>query len=352
MIEIDNFKLQYSPAFMLTVDRLVIAGGEIFGIIGPNGAGKTTLLNSIALFENAYSGEIKISGQDVRHHKSRLDLRRGMSFVFALPYLLNETVYNNVCLPLKLRGRRDDEKTAEMLDLFKIGHLKDKNARMLSQGEKHRVSLARAFVSQPQLLLLDEAFLSLDERFKESLIRDLRRIIKRKKITAIFVTQNQEEALSMADTIAVMKNGRILQQGKPQDIFGRPACREVADFVGVETILEGAVLKTEENLCSVKVGEQVLKAVSDCVKDEQVFVCIRPEDILISRQMHSDSARNHFMAKILDVEQWGLEYKLSLDCGFKLAAAVTRQSLENLDLKTGEDVFAAFKATAVHLIRR
>lgn len=352
MIEIDNLKLQYSPFFTLAVRRLVIVKGEILCIIGPNGAGKTSLLNSIALFEDSYSGDIKIGGKDARLYKSRLDLRRRMSFVFAQPYLLNETVYSNICLPLKLRGRRDSAKAAEMLEFFKIGHLKDKNARVLSQGEKHRVSLARAFVSQPQLLLLDEAFLSLDERFKESLIRDLRKIIEREKITVIFATQDQREALSMADTIVVMKNGRILQQGKPQDIFGRPASCEVADFVGVETILEGAVIKTEENLCSIKVGEQVLEAVSDCLKDERVFVCIRPEDVLISRQMHSGSARNHFTAKILDVEAWGLEYKLNLDCGFNLVAAVTRQSLENLDLKTGENVFAAFKATAIHLIRR
>lgn len=234
MVKISNLNLEYSKRFSLSVDRLSIDEGKIFTIIGPNGAGKTTLLNVIAMFEKPRTGSVEVFGENILNGKANIHLRREMAFVFSQPHLLNDTVYNNVSLPLRLRGIRNGGRAEEMLELFKISHLRDNNAASLSQGEKHRVALARAFVTAPKLLLLDEPFLSLDERYKESLIDELRKIIRSGKITSIFVTQDQAEALSLADSMAVMKDGKILQQGKPQDIFTKPASREVADFVGLE----------------------------------------------------------------------------------------------------------------------
>jgi molybdopterin-binding protein len=352
MVKISNLNLEYSKRFSLSVDNLVIEEGKVFTIIGPNGAGKTTLLNVIAMFDRPRSGRVEVFGQDVLNGKNNLSLRRRISFVFSQPYLLNKTVYENVFLPLRLRGFTDGRRAEEMLELFKIAHLRDDNAALLSQGERHRVSLARAFVSDPKLLLLDEPFLSLDPRYKESLIGDLRRIIKSNRITTIFVTQDQAEALSLADSMALMKDGKILQQGKPQDIFTRPASKEAADFVGVETVVEGIITKKEENLCFIKVADNILEAVSIYNAGDGVFVCIRPEDVVISRHLETTSARNHFKAKVINIEPWGLEYKLNLDCGFDLTASVTKQSIEGLDLKIGQEVFASFKATAAHLIKR
>ncbi|MCX6262051.1 MAG: ABC transporter ATP-binding protein [Bacteroidia bacterium] len=353
MIEIKDLNFEFSGGFRLSVDKLTIEKGQIFAIIGPNGAGKTTLLNIIALFKEIKSGSLRISGEDVHKTKNKLSLRRKMSFVFSQPYLLNDTVYNNVSLPLRLRGIRDGAYVNEMLKVFKITHLRNNNANILSQGEKHRVSLARAFVSQPRLVLLDEPFLSLDERFKESLINDLCKIIKLNRITAIFVTQDQFEALSLVDSMAVMINGKILQQATPPgDIFTKPSSREVADFVGVETILEGSIYKKEDNLCFTKVKDKVLETVSEYNEGDNVFVCIRPEDVIISKRTDISSARNHFKAKIIKIEPWRLGYKLLLDCSFNLVASVTAQSIKNLDLKIGQEIVASFKATAVHLIRR
>lgn len=352
MIKIESLQLKYPGRFSLFIDKLAAKKGEILSIIGPNGAGKTTLLNIIAMFEKPNAGSVEVFGQDLAGVKDKTALRREMSFVFSQPYLLNETVFNNIFLPLKLRGVFDKARTDKMLELFKIGHLKNIIANKLSQGEKHRVSLARAFVTEPKLILLDEPFLSLDKRYKESLVHELRGIIKGSNTTALFVTQDQTEALSMADFMAVMKEGRVLQQDSPQNIFNRPASKEVAGFVGVETILPGEIIKKEDNLCFINVGHSILEAVSEYEAGDKVFVCVRPENVIISLQTEQNSARNHFRARINQVLPWALEYKLNLDCGFDLTAFVTRQSLESLGLKIGKEVFVSLKATAIHLIKR
>jgi tungstate transport system ATP-binding protein len=352
MIKIKNLKLRYSDRFNLCIEDLAVNEGNIFTVIGPNGAGKTTLLNIIAMFDKVDIGSVEVFGKDTAKIRNKLPLRREMSFVFSQPYLLKQTVFNNISLPLKLRGIFDKARVEKMLELFKIGHLRDSLANNLSQGEKHRVCLARAFITEPKLVLLDESFSSLDKRYKESLIHELRGIIKSNTTTALFVTQDHSEALSMADTMAVMKDGRILQQDRPQNIFNRPALKEVADFVGVETILPGEIINKEDNLCAVKVGNSIIEAVSEYEAGDKVFVCVRPENVIISLQTEQSSARNHFKARINQILPWALEHKLNLDCGFDLTAFVTRQSLESLGLKIGKEVFVSVKATAIHLIKR
>ncbi len=352
MIKIKNLKLRYSARFNLCIDDLLVKKGNIFTIIGPNGAGKTTLLNIIAMFDKVKTASVEVFGEDIAKIKNKLPLRREMSFVFSQPYLLKRTVFENISLPLKLRGGFNKARVEKLLELFKIGHLKDSFANNLSQGEKHRVSLARAFVTEPRLILLDEPFLSLDKRYKESLVNELRQIIKLNKITALFVTQDHFEALSMADMIAVMIDGRILQQGTPQEVFTRPVTKDAADFVGVETILEGKIIKKEDNLCFIKVADKILEAVSAYNAGDDVFVCIRPEDVVAATHLENSSARNHFKVKIINIEPWGLEYKLSLECGFNLVSYVTKQSIENLGLKLAQEIFVSFKATAIHLIKR
>lgn len=209
VINISNLHLGYLNRFKLHIENLSIEEGKIFSIIGPNGAGKTTLLNVIAMQEKPQRGRIEIFGQDIFKIKNKLALRRKMSFVFSQSYLLNKTVYHNVSLPLKIRGINNLSETENMLNLFRITHLRNNNAFTLSDGERRRVALARAFVTYPKLLLLDEPFLSLDKCYKESLIDDLYRIIKKNQTTVLFVTQELSEPLRMADILAVMENGAI-----------------------------------------------------------------------------------------------------------------------------------------------
>lgn len=352
MIKIEKLHLDYPGGFSLSIDKLFIEEGKIFTIIGPNGAGKTTLLNIIALFEKPKTGSIEVFGENILKHKNNLNFRRKISVVFSQPYLLNDTVYNNITLPLRLRKIKDKTTVDKICEFFKITHLKERNALQLSQGEAHRVALARAFVAKPKLVLLDEPFLSLDPSYKESLMSDLRQIIKMNRITTFFVTQDHLEALSLADEIAMIRQGRILQQGSPLEVFNRPVSKEVADFVGIETIVEGTIIKKEDNLCFVKVDDLVLEAISAYNIGVEVFVCIRPEDVIIHTQAQEGSCRNQFKAKVIKLESWMLQYKLTLNCGFNLVAFVTKQSIENLNLKAGKDVLVAFKATAIHLIKR
>lgn len=356
MIRIENLKFEFPQRLKLRVDDLYAEGGSTLAILGPNGAGKSTLLNIIALLQKPDSGSIEVSGENILVLKDKVRFRRKISLVLPQTYLLNETVYKNVALPLRLRGIRNARKVDEMLELFKISQLRDYKAGTLSQGQLRRVALARAFVTGPDLLLLDEPFLSLDPRYKESLSAELRVILRKSRATTLLVTQNHSEALSLADKLAVIKDGRILQQGRPQDIFLKPVSKEVADFVGIETLLEGNIARKENGLCFVNVRDRVLEAVSEYDAGDNVFACIRPEDVVISSQADAqcglDSARNRFGAVITGIEAWGLRYKITLDCGFNLVASVTRQSVETLELKPGKEVSVIFKATAIHLIRR
>jgi tungstate transport system ATP-binding protein len=352
MIKARGLILKVNPEFTLSVDSLDVGAGEVFAVIGPNGAGKTTLLNTLALLREAGSGSLELLGLNALAPENKLFLRRSMSVVFSQPYLTNNSVYENVALPLKLRGLKDGAAVEHALELFKISHLKARSARTLSQGESHRAALARAFVTAPKLVLLDEPFGSLDARVKETIARDLRRALKAAGAAVLLVTQDQGEALTLCDKLAVMAGGRIAQQGAPQDLFARPATKEVADFTGVETILPGKVSAKDDNLCSIQAGGLTLEVISDCGPGDEVFVCVRPEDVSVSKSREAGSMRNHFSAKITSVEPWRLEYKVGLDCGFPLMAAVTRQSVDSLGLKPGLDVFASFKATAAHLIKR
>ncbi|MCM2266611.1 MAG: ABC transporter ATP-binding protein [Elusimicrobiales bacterium] len=352
MIKLSGLRLAFDSGFRLEVESLRIREGEVFAIIGPNGAGKTTLLNAMALLNKPAAGTLEIMGRDALAAANKLPLRRAMAAVLSQPYLLNDTVFNNVALPLRLRGLRDAAAVDAALELLRIAHLKERNAKTLSQGESHRAVLARAFVTRPKLLLLDEPFAALDERVKDSIARDLRKVIKTSGAAVVLVTQDQAGALTLADKLAVLVNGRILQQGEPQEIFSRPASKEVADFVGVETILPGRVAANSENLCSVEAGGRTLMAVSSCGAGDSVFFCLRPEDVSVSLNADAGGRRNNFKAEVVSVAPWGLEYKVELDCGFTLQAAVTKQLVDGLGLKAGAQVYASFKATAAHLIKR
>lgn len=352
MIKLSALRLSFDTGFSLEVDSLKVRAGEVFAIIGPNGAGKTTLLNAMAMLNAPAAGSLEIMGRNALARDNRLLLRRAMSVVFSQPYLTNDTVFDNVALPLKLRGRADAAAVEEALELFRITHLRGRNARTLSQGEAHRTALARAFVTKPKLLLLDEPFAALDERVKESITRDLRRVVKASGAAVVLVTQDQGGALTLCDTLGVLVAGKLLQQGEPQEIFSRPATKEVADFVGVETILPGKVTATADNLCAVEAGGKTLMAVSACEAGDSVFFCLRPEDISVSLNAEAGGRRNNFKARVAAVAPWGLEYKVELDCGFAMRAAVTKQLVDGLGLKPGAVVYASFKAVAAHLIKR
>jgi tungstate transport system ATP-binding protein len=242
----------------------------------------------------------------------------------------------------------------EQLNRFGIGHLSHRSARKISGGEAQRASLARAFAIQPEVLLLDEPFASLDPPTRESLIEDLEGVLRQTQTTTLFATHDRQEALRLSDRIAVMNKGKILQIGSPEEVMNHPVDEFVASFVGVETILTGNVIKKDGGTFVASVSGKEIEAVGEVRIGEEVILCIRPENVVLSPPPSKEltSARNLFPAKIEKIVSLGLYQKVHLDCGFPLVAYVTHHSMENLSLGEGKAVMASFKATAIHVIRR
>jgi tungstate transport system ATP-binding protein len=336
---------------------LEIVCGEVLTVIGPNGAGKSTLLQTLAYLRAPAEGTVHFDGQTVDLHNPSLALRRRLAVVFQEPLLFDTTVEENVASGLKLRGASKTvvrERATLWLERLGIAHLAARQARTLSGGEAQRTSLARAFVLEPDLLLLDEPFSALDPPTREALIETFHRLQRQTRVTALFVTHDRLEALRLGDRVAVMDKGAILQIGTPEEVFGQPVNETVASFVGIETILRGRVESQVEGFAEVQVdsGKRVAAASSLPVGTE-VTLCIRPEEVTLlapTEVFLPSSARNHFPAQVTRILPWGVAFKVHLNCGFPLVAFVTRPSIDILGLREGAPVIATFKATAVHVI--
>ncbi|HTP64454.1 MAG TPA: ABC transporter ATP-binding protein [Geobacteraceae bacterium] len=341
---------------VLDVPSFELFEDEVLALIGPNGAGKSTLLLTLASLLPAAAGELRYRGEPVSSGRPGLAYRRRLAMVFQEPLLFDTTVFENVASGLKIRGmaRADLRKRVlETLELFRMTDLADRSARRISGGEAQRTSLARAFALRPEVILLDEPFASLDPPTRQALTDDLERILNETGTSAIMATHDQLEALRLADRIAVMNNGAIVQTGAPVEVMHRPVDEFVASFVGMENVLSGRVVCAGEGLLTVTTGGHGIALPGRASAGDEAVFCIRPENITITTADPGDatSARNVFLAIIRRMIPMGVYYKLELDCGFPLVVCLTRQSIGSLHLEEGKKVYASFKATAVHLIR-
>lgn len=357
LLEARDLEVKRGGATLLDTPSLCIEEGEILSLIGPNGAGKTTLLQTLCYLSKPFQGKIFFRGKKVEANHSVLEYRRRLAMVFQEPLLFDTTVFENVASGLRIRGiAKEDIRriVLEQLDRFGIGHLGRRSARKLSGGEAQRTSLARAFALQPEVLLLDEPFSSLDPPTRESLIDDLDNILRETRTTTLFATHDRQEALRLSDRMAVMNQGKILQIGSPEEVMNHPIDEFVASFVGVETILSGKVVRKEGGSFFASVSGREIEAVEEVQLGEEVILCIRPENVTLRPRPPTEatSARNHFPGRIEKIVSLGLYQKVELNCGFPLVAYVTRHSLEDLSLEEGRHVTASFKATAIHVIRR
>jgi len=357
MLEVKNLEVKRGGIKILSVPSLLIHEGEILSLIGPNGAGKTTLLQTLSYLLKPFQGEIFFRGRKVAANHSVLEYRRELAMVFQEPLLFDTTVFNNVASGLKIRGMKKSEirdRVMEQLDRFGISHLSQRSAKTLSGGEAQRTSLARAFALQPEILLLDEPFASLDPPTRDSLLEDLEHILQQTRTTAIFATHDRLEALRLSNRMAVMNEGEIFQIGSPGEVMNHPVNEWVASFVGVETILTGKVVRKDGGTFFASVDGQEIEVVGDVHLGETVVLCIRPENVTLSIRSSQEgtSARNVFLGRIVRIVSLGLYQKVYLHCGFPLVAYVTNHSLEELSLVEGKEVKASFKATAVTVIRK
>jgi tungstate transport system ATP-binding protein len=357
LLEIRNLTVVRGGSRVLQIPSFVLHRNETVALIGPNGTGKSTFLLALAGLLPFESGEIFFRQQAIVPGFASTEYRRKLAMVFQEPLLFDTTVFENVAVGLKLRhlGSRDiNERVKSCLDRFRIAHLADRSARKLSGGEAQRTSLARAFATNPEIILLDEPFVALDPPARQALSDDLEKVLRESGITAILTTHDQMDALRLADRMVVMEQGKIVQSGTPSSVNNQPANEFVATFVGMENIFTGIVLEADNGLFSVVVAGQTMEIMGDGAPQESVVICIHPENVVISLKNPeaTSSTRNVFSGKVCKIVQLGQFTKVYLDCGFSLVASITNRSLENLVLQPGSPVFASFKATAVHVFRK
>jgi tungstate transport system ATP-binding protein len=357
-VSIKNLAVTFSARKELDVPALDVTQGEVLIVIGPNGSGKTTLLLCLALLTKPTTGTILYSGEPVADERRVLQLRRRCAVLFQEPLLLNTSVLENVLLGLKLRGidKREAYTRAEWwLERFGVKHLMKRSARTLSGGETKRVSLARAFALEPEVLYLDEPFAALDNPTRQSLLEEFEGVLRETGVTTVMVTHDRNEALALADRVAVLIGGKIRQLGKPEEVFSYPVDEEVATFVEAGNILQGWVISQTEGLAVIQTDSKEIEAVSNLKADTKVTICLRHEDVtltLTGTDTFPTSARNRFRGRVVKLFPAGSQVRITIDCGFPLIALITRRSKEGMGLEEGQDVVATFKASSVHLIKR
>jgi ABC-type Fe3+/spermidine/putrescine transport system ATPase subunit len=282
MIELRGVTARYGP--VLANDRLdlVVRRGELLTLLGPSGCGKTTALRTLTGHVRPDEGRVLIDGRDVTDlptHRREL----GMVFQnFALfPHM---TVQDNVGFPLMIRGVSATERgrrVAEALRLVRLDGHAHKQPRQLSGGQQQRVGLARALVYRPKVLLLDEPLSNLDAKLREEMRFEIRDVVTRLGVTAVYVTHDQEEALALSDRIAIMHRGRVEQLGTPEDIYARPASRFVAEFVGLSSFLEGVVEAVAEDGMRVALagGHVTVPALPGTVAGHRTLLFVRPNEV-------------------------------------------------------------------------
>lgn len=354
-IELEGIKHGYGGKPVLEIAGLSIARGATLALIGPNGSGKSTLLRLIGLLERPLSGEVRVDGVDPWGRRGILDFRRKMAAVFQEPLLFAGSVFDNVAYGLKLRRVSKGDivrRVRQSLERVGISHLEGRPANALSGGEAQRTSLARALALEPEALLLDEPLASLDPQTREALLVDFERILKGSGVTTVYVTHNRTEALRMGDSLAVMIGGSIDQVGPAREVFSRPASEEIAHVVGCENLIPGIVTGSSEGLVAIKVGGGEIEALSDAAPGDEVTACIRPEDITIyPGDAPISSARNNFKGSVIEIIDLGPLSKVRVGASIELIAFVTKRSAEEMKLREGVPVTAAFKATGVHTIK-
>lgn len=335
--------------FTLSNVNLTVQENEYFIILGPTGAGKTVLLETIAGMHQPDSGEIWINGHNITHQYPE---ERNIGFVYQ-DYLLfpHLKVKDNILFGLKIRRvppHTMQRALEQMVALLKIEHLLDRFPGTLSGGEQQRVALARALITSPRVLLLDEPLSALDPPTREEFQNDLKRIHQYAKTTTLHITHDFDEALVLADRIGIIYNGQLEQIGRPLDLFYKPRSQEIARFVGMENIYPAVVRQYGQDKY-VDLGSLRWRVISDL--EGEVQVAIRPEDIILAREDFSSSAQNRMRGVISAISPRGGMVKVTLDVGLPLVALVTAQAHEELQLELGQELWAIFKTTAVHVFK-
>lgn len=340
IIELKNLSKEFEDEKVLNSINLDIYDKQFVTLLGPSGCGKTTTLRMIGGFESPDEGEIYFEGKkinDVPAHKRKVNTVFQKYALF--PHL---NVFENIAFALRLQKLSNDEivkRVKEMLDLVALRGFERKNVTKLSGGQQQRVAIARALISHPQVLLLDEPLGALDLKLRKDMQNELKKIQKKTGITFIYVTHDQEEALSMSDVVVVMADGKIQQIGTPTDIYNEPTNAFVADFIGESNILDGVMNDDFNVTFSGRKFECVDKGFK---KDELVDVVVRPEDVDVV-----DKDKGMLTGVVTSVTFKGVHYEIIVDInGFKWMI----QSTDFVDVNAQIGIY--IEPDAIHIMKK
>ncbi len=350
-IRTEEITKRFGDVVALDGVSLNVREGEFFALLGPSGCGKTTLLRVIAGLERQDEGRVYFDGRDVSDLPPH---ERRVAMVFQ-NYALwpHMTVFDNVAYGLKLKGLPKEEiaeKVRWALRLVRLEGMEDRTPFQLSGGQQQRVALARALAVEPEALLLDEPLSNLDAKLRLEMRGELRKLQRELGVTAVYVTHDQEEAMSLADRIAVMNRGRILQVGTPAEIYERPANYFVADFIGQSTFIPGTVRSASGEVYEVETNLGVMRAVpstpgSDFHPGEEVILAVRPENL----RLGCGRGSNEVEVKVVHVAYLGKHLRLLGEAdGIRVVAELDKDS----EVGSGETVRLCADPEDVLIIRR
>jgi molybdate/tungstate transport system ATP-binding protein len=345
MLKIKNINKNF-PSFSLKDISLDIRIGEYLTLLGPSGSGKTVLLEILAGVQKQDDGHIILQNKNI---SNSLPENRSIGLLYQHYMLFNHmTVFDNITFSLKVKNIPQSDiamRTNDIAELLQISQLFNRYPYNLSGGEKQRVALARSLIMKPDILLLDEPFTAIDTHLRRKVIEEISRLHKSLGLTIIQVTHDIDEALYLADKIAIIDKGKIIQHGSKETVFKNPKNKFVANFIGYKNIFKGNI----ENNNHFKTKEVVITLDSKHHNEEK-YILIPPESITISNSTSSStSARNQFNGTITKIIQRNGFYELAIDIGINISAYITHESINNLNLEQNKQCTIAFKATSIKL---
>lgn len=344
-----DLRVEAGGRTILDIPEFGVEPTGVLAVLGPNGAGKSTLLRVLAGLSRPSEGSVTFE----REGESAFRLRT--AFVFQDPYLWTGSVRRNIELGLKFRRVSADD-TARRVETIagqlSLGPLLDRSAGALSGGEAQRVALARALVLNPDILFLDEPSSNLDTEARAALREDLDRVARARAGAIVLATHDRPDAFYLADQIAVLREGRVVQRGSPQELFENPVDPFIAGITGAELSFRGTVRQVNEELLTIEAGGADFVAVGTACAGDGVKVAYRPEDLFLSAvAMEGGSARNRFRGRIREVRSLGALVRIGIAGPVDMVAIVTRAAAAELGASQGQEIWVQVKATALHAFR-
>jgi len=353
MVELRNVSKRFGNFTALEEVSFDIAEGEFMTFLGPSGCGKTTCLRLISGFETPSTGEIFIGGRKVTHDPPyRRDVNQVFQSYALFPHL---SVYENISFGLRMKKLAAPEikkRVDGVVEMTSLREFANRKPAQLSGGQRQRVALARAIVCEPKVLLLDEPLSALDAKLRTQMRSELKQLQKRLGITFIFVTHDQEEALTMSDRVAVISSGRVEQIGSVDEIYYKPATRFVATFIGETNIVEAEIIGTEADLvrCRIEGGLELRVKAGTTRPSDGLLLSLRPEKIRLHRT--PSSGPNVFAGRILSEVFKGAVDDLTVVVagGLELRALIANDGQQEFDFHEGEEVFCRIQPEDINVV--